>query len=80
MDTRTIEPLPASLLLFQHFTISEIAERSTYSEQYLVGVRASHGDKPLSKLFRRRMANAFRIPESILFSIPPSPSAEEGPA
>ena len=65
-------PRPASLYIFQHFTISELAVLSKntgkrYSEAYLLAIR--QGSHNPTDNFRQRMSNALHVPEDILFAV-----------
>ena len=62
----TLAQPPSDLALFQRFTISELAERTGYSEVYLLNLRS--GNKPISARFQRWMSRALGEPEAVLFA------------
>ena len=57
--------------LFRRYSISDISEKTAYSETYLIELRS--GWRPITASFRRRVTLALGEPEAVLFS-----TSEEG--
>lgn len=54
------------LRLFIKYSISELAERTPYSESYLLSIK--NGNHPVTEVFRLKVAKALGVSEDELFT------------
>ena len=71
--TTTDKPRP--LELFHLYSISEIHDKTAYSETYLIELRS--GWRPSTDSFRRRVLLALPEPEAVLFALARDGDKEE---
>ena len=69
MPAKPTLPCPAaSLVLFKHYTISEIHAATGYSEDYLLQVRQEHTGRGVTAKFMDMIPRLLGVDQDILFA------------